>query len=73
MNCAKKFGATLRDLRQARNEADYDMGAHVDARKSQLYYSKARSAFDEFVALTPSEIERIVSCIQHVVYTPRSR
>lgn len=69
--CAKSFAAALRDLRLARNKADYEMAATLDVKQSELYYKKARDAFNEFNALSPKQLESIASCIGSVVYSPR--
>ena len=71
--CAKKFAAVLRDLRLARNAADYEMTTVVDERQSELYYRKARDAFNDFTGLSQNQLEAIARCIASVVYPPRRR
>lgn len=69
--CERRFAGSLRDLRLARNNADYDMAATVQNSASELYHKKARDAFNQFSALTSQQLENIARCITHVVYTPR--
>src|SRR5438874_568743 len=63
---AARIGATLRDLRILRNEADYEMGITVTRQQSQFAYAQARQAVDRFKALTSTDMQTIIARIKAI-------
>jgi len=61
---AYKLGTKLRDLRQIRNLADYDMGTHVSAQQSQLAHQWADNMIVLFSGLTQTEQNDIINKVQ---------
>ncbi|MBI3697248.1 MAG: hypothetical protein HY238_20735 [Acidobacteria bacterium] len=61
---ADAIGAALRDLRNRRNEADYQMSRFVGPRESNHAYRLARTELDRFIALSPEGRHTIVERIK---------
>lgn len=68
---AADIGATLRDLRNYRNNADYSMNVMIDTRQSRLVYGKVRSAVNTFRELQQSDMVMVVQRIKAL--PPRNR
>ena len=63
---ADAIASALRDLRNRRNVADYQMSRFVDVRESHHAYRLARTELDRFIALSPGERHAIVECIKRL-------
>jgi hypothetical protein len=61
---AVRVGQALRDLREQRNQADYEMSLTLDARQSQLAYQQAQKAVQRFDTLSPVDMQNIIRSIQ---------
>jgi uncharacterized protein (UPF0332 family) len=58
-----RIGAALRDLRAARNDADYVMKATVNQQLAQFLYQKAFNALEDFKRLSADELK---SALEHM-------
>jgi hypothetical protein len=71
---AADIGATLRDLRGYRNNADYQMNAIIDGSQSQLVYGKARGAVVIFREIQQTDLPSVVQRIKALPpYNPSRR
>jgi hypothetical protein len=61
---AADIGATLRDLRNYRNNADYYMNAMIDIHQSRLVYEKVRGAVDTLRELQQTDMATVVQRIK---------
>jgi hypothetical protein len=61
---AANIGATLRDLRGYRNNADYDMNVMIDERQTQLVYAKTRGAVVTFRQIEETDFLTVLQRIK---------
>ncbi len=66
---AYSLGADLRDLRQARNDADYEMNISIGVSTSQFEFLRARNAIICFNRLGISDLQAIVQSIKSYLLT----
>ena len=61
---AALVGSALKDLRQDRNRADYQLADVFSARTSEFAYQKAKRALGQFESVPPDEVATIIRNIQ---------
>ena len=58
------MGSALKDLRNERNDADYELNAAFNVFRSEFVYMKAKNALMQFDAIPAAELANIVKNIQ---------
>ena len=61
---ARSVGAILKDLRQHRNDADYNMVVVIDLKTTDFVYQKAAKALKEFDSITLVDLQDIAEAIR---------
>jgi len=61
---ARSVGAILKDLRQHRNDADYNMVFVIDSKTNDFLYQKAAKALGEFDSITLVDMQDIAEAIR---------
>ena len=68
----QSVGQALKDLRDSRNDADYEMGQTCDASKASLACRKAENAIAKFSKINAVQLRAALDAIATIKPRPRS-